>query len=422
MSAETTIQVKKKQSMLAEQKRFQASVQKAEDEDSEEFESGMESIETGKRNPLYIRGLDSTYSNYGYKDYQSRTGPLSYALLREIYVRSSYVRPCVDALVRSVSSCPWVVRPFPGGSKSHADTVRNFLKDPNSNDESLRSILAQVLTDIMVIDEGVIEKVKSFSGTTLELFARDGATFFPIKDEHGILHGYVQDAPPHEKILFTKDEIIYFELFPTTWNSYGLPIIETIVNEVAALMFSVQWIADSFTMDKIPPGILVLGKVGKLAYARAKEEFQGGEEGKFTVKMFRNVGDAKWIELKKTNSEMQLAELNTKIENIVYRAFGLQPFELGVTHEINRATAQMALRVSQTRIYKPLIQMMGFYLNQNLIQPIYPDVYFKLIPMDIGDPEVKSRTISNYVKQEILTKEEARLLLEDEFFIEGGLE
>jgi hypothetical protein len=299
--------------------------------------------------------------------------------------------------------------------------VKDFLKDPNSNDESLRSILAQVLTDIMVIDEGIIEKVKSYSGTVLELFARDGATFFPIKDQHGILHGYIQDTPPREKVNFSKDEIIYFELFPTTWNAYGLPIIETIVNEVAALMFSVQWIADSFTMDKIPPGILVLDKIGKTAYERAKAEFQGGEEGKFTVKMFRNVGDAKWIELKGTNSEMQLVELNTQIENVVYRAFGLQPFELGVTHEINRATAMLALRVSQTRMYKPLIQMMEFYINQNLIQQVYPDVYFKLIPLDIGDPEVRSRTISNYVKQEILTIDEARMLIEDEFFAEGGL-
>lgn len=398
---------------------FSIPVQQESDFEGDE-ESGMEVIGVSKRDPLYVRGIDTTYSNYGL-GYRPRTGLMSYSLLREIYTRSSYVRPCVDALVRGVSSCPWVVRPFPGGSRAHADAVREFFMDPNSNEESLRSILAQVMTDILVIDEGIIEKVKSFSGTVLELFARDGATFYPIKDQHGILLGYVQDAPPKGKVEFTKDEVIYFELFPTTWNAYGLPIIETIVNEVATLMFSVQWIADSFTMDKIPPGILVLDKIGKQAYERAKQEFQAGSESQFTVKMFRNVGEAKWIELKRTNSEMQLAELNTQVENIVYRNFGLQPFELGVTHEINRATAMLALRISQTRMYKPLIQMMNYYINQNLVKQVYPDVYFKLIPMDIGDPEVKSRTISNYVRQEILTKEEARMLLEDEFFIEGGL-
>lgn len=388
----------------------------------DDMASDVTSIAIPKRHRSYIRGRDTTYGEYGISEYQTRIGTLSYELLRDIYVKSSYVRPCVDAIVRSISSCPWVVRPFPGGDKSHAAKVREFLMDPNSNEESFRAILAKVLTDVMVIDEGIIEKVKSLDGTLLELFARDGATFSRIKDEYGVLHGYVQQlAQDADVIEFSIDEIIYLEMFPTTWNSFGLPIIETIVNEVATLMFSVEWIADSFTQDKIPPGILVLDKIGREAFTRAKAEFQGGAENAFSMKMFRNVGDAKWIELKKTNAEMQLAELNLQVERIVYRNFGIQPFEMGVTAEINRATAEIALRLSQSRMYKPLIQIVNFYMNQNLIHPIFPDVYFKLIPMDIGNPEIRSKTISNYVKQGILEKAEARLLLEDEFFVEGGL-
>lgn len=301
------------------------------------FESGMDLIAPSRRHPGYVKGFDSTYSDYAFPEWHPRAGRLSYALLREIYEKSSYVRPCVDALVRSVSSLPWVVRPFRDGDPRHADRVREFLQDPNANDESLRKILSQVLTDVMVIDEGIIEKVKSLDGTLLEIFARDGATFIPIKDRHGILQGYVQKMAPYDLVEFAKDEVMYFELYPTTWTPYGLPIIETIVNEIASLMFSVQWIADSFTEDKIPPGILVLDRIANDAYERAKAEFQSGEDKQFTVKLFRNVGSAKWIELKKSNTEMQLAELNLQIERIVYRNFGLQPFELGVTSEINRA-------------------------------------------------------------------------------------
>lgn len=385
------------------------------------YDSGMDLIAPSRRHPGYVKGRDTTYDRYSHPEWQQRTGRLSYELLREIYEKSSYVRPCVDALVRSVSSLPWVVRPFRDGDPRHASLVREFLRDPNSNEESLRKILGQVLTDVMVIDEGIVEKVKSLDGTLLEIYARDGSTFIPIKDQHGILYGYVQKMKTYELVKFAKDEVMYFELYPTTWTPYGLPIIETIVNEVASLMFSVQWIADSFTEDKIPPGILVLDRIANDAYERAKAEFQSGEDKQFTVKLFRNVGNAKWIELKKSNQEMQLAELNVQIERIVYRAFGLQPFEMGVTTEINRATAEMALRVSQSRVFKPLIQMINYTMNQNLIHPVFPDVYFKLIPMDLGDPLTRAQTISSYVKQSILTKEEARMLIEDEFFVEGGL-
>ena len=386
-----------------------------------DYSSGMDMIAPGRRDPRFVKGRDTTYDDYAFPEWQPRTGRLSYALLRKIYERSSYVRPCVDALVRSVSSLPWVVRPFKGGDPRHANQVSEFLRDPNSNEESLRKIFGQVLTDVMVIDEGIIEKVRSLDGTLLELFARDGATFIPIKDVHGILYGYVQKMEPYELVKFSKDEVMYFELYPTTWSAYGLPIIETIVNEIASLMFSVQWIADSFTEDKIPPGILVLDHIAKDAYDRAKTEFQSGEDSQFTVKLFRNVGKAEWIELKKSNAEMQLAELNQQIERIVYRNFGLQPFELGVTSEINRATAEMALRVSQSRVFKPLIQMVNYAMNQNLVRPVYRDVYFKLIPMDLGDPLTRAQTIAAYVKQGILTKGEARMLIEDEFFVEGGL-
>ncbi len=305
--------------------------------DTEAYTSGSDRFNPSRRHRAYVKGQSSTYDDYAYPEWQPRTGRLSFAMLRQIYERSSYVRPCVDALVRSVSSLPWVVRPKRNGKARDAEEVKEFLRDPNSNEESLRKIFGQVLTDVVVIDEGIVEKVKAFDGTLLELFARDGSTFIPIKDEHGILHGYIQKLGVGDPVPFEKDEVMYFELYPTTWTAYGLPIIETIVNEVASLMFSVQWIADSFTEDKIPPGILTLDRVGNDAYERAKAEFQGGEDSQFTVKLFRNVGKAQWIELKKTNQEMQLAELNLQIERIVYRNFGLQPFELGVTSEINRA-------------------------------------------------------------------------------------
>lgn len=386
-----------------------------------DYSSGVDAIAPGQRDPRFVKGRDTTYDDYAFPEWQPRTGRLSYALLRKIYERSSYVRPCVDALVRSVSSLPWVVRPFRGGDPRNASAVREFLRDPNSNDESLRKIFGQVLTDVMVIDEGIIEKIRSMDGTLLEIMARDGATFIPIKDVHGTLYGYIQKLEPYDVVKFSKDEVMYFELYPTTWNAYGLPIIETIVNEIASLMFSVQWIADSFTEDKIPPGILVLDHIAKDAYERAKAEFQSGEDSQFTVKLFRNVGKAEWIELKRSNADMQLAELNTQIERIVYRNFGLQPFEMGVTTEINRATAEMALKVSQSRVFKPLIQMVNYAMNLSLVHPVFSDVYFKLIPMDLGDPLSRAQTISAYVKQDILTKEEARWLIEDEFFVEGGL-
>jgi len=361
-----------------------------------------------------------------------RAQRLSFAQLRAVWEESSTVRSCVDSIVQEITTLPYRVRPLPGGSMKHAMEVESFLEDPNSNAETFPQLLSKVLRDLLVIGCGVIEKVKSLDGTLLELFARDGATFTVKMDEHGVLQGYQQHFLG-KTVDFAKDEIIYMVFCPTTYSRYGKPIIDSIVDEVATLLFTNSYIAKTFTEDEIPPGILNLGMIGREAYERAKEEFQSkrGMKKDMSLRVIYGTKDVDWIQFKMPNREMQLNELRKSIELIIYRNFGILPLEAGESATVNRSTAYTQMQLAQQRRVIPITNMISAFINKEIIQQEfhYDDVRFFFDVHEISDPEAVARAYERYVRNGIMSRNEVRKALKlesipggDEYYMVAGSE
>jgi len=374
------------------------------------------------------------YESFTAERYPStiRSGKLSFAQLRAVWEESSTVRSCVDSIVQEITTLPYRVRPLPGGSMKHAMEVESFLEDPNSNAETFPQLLSKVLRDLLVIGCGVVEKVKALDGSLLELYARDGATFTVEVDEHGVLQGYKQSFLGRT-VEFAKDEIIYMVFCPTSYSRYGKPIIDSIIDEVATLLFTNAYIAKTFTEDEIPPGILNLGMIGKEAYERAKEEFQSkrGMKKNLTLRVIYGTKDVDWIQFKMPNREMQLNELRRSIELIIYRNFGILPLEAGESATVNRSTAYTQMQLAQQRRVIPITNMISAFINKEIIQQEfhYNDVRFSFDVHEIFDPEAVARSYERYVRNGIMSRNEVRKALKlesipggDEYFLVAGSE
>jgi len=353
----------------------------------------------------------------GYEKVATRPSRLTWTELWDCYIRSSAVRAAVDYNVRSVTSHDYEFLPKPGMTTSdkRIREVVEFFNNPNANDETFRQLLAKVLTDVLVYDAGVIEKVYSAANKKklLEIYARDGSTFRPIIDQekHGVLIGYQQYWGVDKAVEFDKDEIIYLMMYPNTKSPYGQPIIESIVDEVASLLFANEQVADSFTMDEIPPGILNLGMIGKEAYKRAQARFRErrGERSKREMNIVYGTTGVEWIDFKRANREMQLDELRRSIERVIFRNFGLQPIEYGAVSDVNRSTALFQLRIAENRMLIPLINMLTTYINKDILEASgYPELQIHFIRKMYEDEEAESRAASRYVKTGIKTINEVR--------------
>jgi len=328
---------------------------------------------------------------------------LDYNTLNRIYRQSSAVRPAVDGTVREITTLPFTIEGFPGQKfdEGHKKAVEDLLHDPNRNKETFRDILAKALTDVLIYDAGAIEKVKSPSGKLVELMARDGSTFTPVGDAHGVLERYEQ-VVAGEKAKFEKDEIIYMLLYPRAGSLWGQPIIEAIVDEVATLLYSNEHIAKSFTEDEIPPGVLNLGDIGKEAYEAAKEDFQvkKGQKKDFKLRVVYGTRNVDWIDFKRPAREMQLNELRHSIERIVFRNFGVVPMEIGEVADVNRSTAMFQMRVAQSRLLIPIVNMLTYYIDKEIIQEEFGffDVRFILHMRIYEDEDPESRAIERLVR------------------------
>ena len=360
---------------------------------------------SGRASPSIVRGVDR----------------LPFLTCRRIYRKSSTVRACVDAIVREVCNLPWDIRPKADSQASPEEInrqrkiARDFFDNPNFDQESFRQLLTKFVEDLLVLDAGVIEKVWSIDKTKLlEIVARDGAEYVPIVDNLGYLLGYEQrpEIMIGNIIPFSRDEIIYLMLFPQTDSIFGLPIIESIVNEVATLLYAIDFIGTSFTEDEIPPGILNLGSIGKEAYERFKDDVREkrGTKKERMLRVIYGTDKVQWVDLKRANREMQTAELLTRIERIVYRNFGITPVEMGQTEKVPRASAEVQLQVSEDRMMSPVMNAINFAFNQDVVPALgCPDVFFLLLPRDKKeDDERESRAAQNYKEAGIASADEVR--------------
>jgi len=167
-------------------------------------------------------------------------------------------------------------------------------------------------------------------------------------------------------------------------------------------------IGQTFTRDEIPQGILALDKIGDMAYARLKTDLTS-EVGniKRRMKILRNAKGAEWIDFKRPFREMQLAELNKGIKNIVRENFGLL--------EDISMTPDMMLSMTQ---------MLNYYINREIVSEFYSDIYFKLMPVIHNEKVAKAMqlktqawknlkdtldpdAIANLVAEEFMIPEEA---------------
>lgn len=344
-------------------------------------------------------------------------GRLTFKLLRNIYEVSSSVRPAVDGISRSVAHLPWNVlhRDKLYHPPEKTKKIMKFFRKPNFDEDSLAIILSRFINDLLVIGKGVIEKVRNPLDEIIEIVARDAALFKPIHDPFGTITGYQEFHRDtfKPKMVHLKKNIIFKYFTPTSYTLGGVPIIETIVNEIALLMLSVKAIGWAFTHDEIPPGILSLGQISEPALQRAKASFEaargivGGDTAK--IRVVDNVDNVKWIQFTRPFREMQVAELMPIIERIIARNFGLAPVESNLAS--TGKDAEISIRASQSKLIIPLSDMVADALTRGIIDDVDDDLEFRFVRTP--QEKVTEQAASNSVltRGGLITPNEARFNL-----------
>ena len=99
-------------------------------------------------------------------------------------------RTCIGTLRDEITALPWDIVPI-DPHKPYDTTFQQImvalLNRPNRNNENFRTLWDKILEDILVLDAGIIEKVRNDRGQVVELWYVDGSSIKPLFDAHGVV-------------------------------------------------------------------------------------------------------------------------------------------------------------------------------------------------------------------------------------------
>jgi SPP1 gp7 family putative phage head morphogenesis protein len=299
------------------------------------------------------------------------------------------------------------------------DEVKGFLKYPNKNIESFTTFLRAIIKDILEVDAGVVVKVYTLdsydfehlepkSGAPLlkpvgqrkmvELYARDGASFLKETDKFGFIKGYWQysyQIPAHP-MWFNKEEICYFMRNQRSMSCYGYAPTQAIMDLIKSLHYSTLYNKRYFEETTIPDGVMSL--IGTNETELKNFITQWNTEFKAQPHKLAVVNsEFKWQPLNVSQKELEFLETQSWYYKLIISMFGLTPAELGLTEDLNRATAATQTELTKRKGIRPLLKIIESYMNADIIPEFgYEGIEFSFI---YDDPQEKTVKLDNWGKE-----------------------
>lgn len=284
-------------------------------------------------------------------DYVPRTikGNLSAYDLWTYYLSDSWIRACVDKIVKEVVKYTPTIVPKETGEEisdetwEHVAEVQELLDNPNDKIESFDDIRRKYLRDILIYDASAVEIVKGEeSGKPRELYDLCGPDIVLNVDEHGNFKKDKEgkDLPAYKlKSLkksagewpkFNKDEVIYMMQYPQAGSIYGLSPIETlwveIDNDIEAAEFNSKILKHSGMLS----GVLAFPGMANDKLKKNKIYWEREIKRKGQKLIVTNNPDVKFIKLSESQKDMQFLEYQKWLLNKIMAVYGMQPIVLGV--------------------------------------------------------------------------------------------
>ena len=184
-------------------------------------------------------------------------------------------RACIFTLRDEITALPRSIEPIDPHKPYDAtfqQIMTALLNRPNHNNENFRTFWDKILEDILVCDQGVIEKVRNERGQVVELWYVDGTTIKPLFDAHGVV-----GEPAYQQFIVDKlgnttgkpvaewdnDDMINIQ-----WNpqgamdtyGYGLSPVEAGLAVGTAFLYAEAYNLGFFRQNTMPPMLINMGK------------------------------------------------------------------------------------------------------------------------------------------------------------------
>lgn len=307
------------------------------------------------------------------KTLNGKVGKQNVLLYRNWAEHSEWVRTAINIRRTQVSSADWDIVKYDStqpASETLAKQIKQTFTMPNPRNDSFRSFMEPVVEDILVLDAGCIENVRSLRGQVVQMFPVDGATI----RVSNTWDGSEPDEPRYfwypdwqERARLKTQDLVYIMANPRTYSVVGLSPLETLKLAVDSELQGAEYNRRQVT-NAAPDGVLDLGEGARPEDVdRFKSYWSAEVAGKGVLGFIGNTKGAQFIKFRENNRDMQFLEWQEYLVRKIAAVFGLSPQDLSLTTDVNRSTSETQSQNTEDRGLRPLMALIQDYLTREIV-------------------------------------------------------
>lgn len=311
--------------------------------------------------------------------------------LRRLATANPWVEAAVLTRKQQIGRSDIAVLPDdPTESYDHAiqEEMEDLLNFPNEQKDSYRSLMEPVVDDILVLDRGCISKDLDARGVPHHLYFEDAATIRIFADWSGIdpAEPRYLFVPPgkgapgglltstNEGVPLTNDQLICIMANAASYR-FGLAptqiLLDTIRGDLAATEKAMALVRD------VPPPHLVNIRTSAGAGVAQKtvETFVANYDHRVAGKrelMVTAADDLQVYPLMFSLKDNQFLEWQLYLARKICAIFQISPQQIGITFDINKATAESQQQIFEDSGLVPLLLLLEEYLNREVLADFAP--------------------------------------------------
>lgn len=339
---------------------------------------------------------------------QSTVQKRSVNMLRKWSRNNPWIRAAINLRRQQISRARWDIVTIDGESEASVEVVhkiKHLLRDPNTRMDSWRSFIEPVVEDILVLDQGCIEKeltVGARAGRTTDpiknLWPKDGSriAFDPSWDGSNIKKPRYFEYDETGKVIadYKNEEMVVIVANKVTYSPLGLSPLEVLAETIEADLRAAKY-NNNIVEQATPPGIIDLGEGVRPDQVDAFKSYWEGEiAGKSQTAITGGGKGVKWIPMAQSNRDMQFMEWQIYLARKICAVFGVQPQDIGLNFDVNKSTSEYGAAFTADNGIAPLCELIADYITREIVW-LY-DRNLRFVYTDVG--RESAQAVADYYK------------------------
>jgi HK97 family phage portal protein len=228
----------------------------------------------------------------------------------------------------------------------------------------------------------------------------------PVPGSTTFLERYEYRSPDGRIIPLDKDEVTFLRR-PNPLDPYrGMGPVQTILSDLDSSRYSAEWNRQFFLNDATPGGVIELpNTLQDEELDELIEHWDRQHKGIGNAHRVAFIEMGKWVDRKFSQRDMQFTELRDMSRDVIREAFRFPKAMLGISDDVNRATAEAQEYAYGKRLIVPRLERIKGALNSDFLPLFYPNVPKPQIPVEFDycnpvpeDVESESKVMETKVR------------------------